>query len=86
MIKNTLKIKQEDSMMIGLDIGGTLTKLAVIVKKDSISSTQRNQILMDFDFLEEIEIEDNYLYIKKYLMDYLNYNLLLIEYQIYILF
>lgn len=60
-----LKIKNSNLVKIGLDIGGSLTKLAVALSKDnSVDSDLRQKFHKDLEFLEEIELEENYLYIR----------------------
>ena len=63
--KNFLKIKNIQNIKVGLDIGGSLTKLAVAVHKEMTDGGIRTK-LKKFDFIEEIELEENYLFIKHF--------------------
>ena len=59
MVKNFLKLAN-NQVQIGLDIGGTLTKMSICLSK---SNLEKNEFL-EFDSLERIELEDNILFIK----------------------
>ncbi len=62
--KNMLKIKNSSLVKVGLDIGGSLTKVSVALSKESDAIPIREIFLKEFQFAEEIELDDNYLYIK----------------------
>ena len=66
MLNNTkglFTINNSGLLKIGLDIGGSLTNIAVALAKREEYESIRNQFKLKFSFLEEIEIEDNFLYI-----------------------
>lgn len=50
-----------NQIQVGLDIGGTLTKMSLRLSK---SFNEKNEIYKEFDSLERIEIDDNLLFIK----------------------
>lgn len=61
-ITHNLKIKNSIPIEVGLDIGGSLTKMAVSIKKkfpDLVSSLKQN-----IEFLDEIQMEENIILIK----------------------
>jgi type II pantothenate kinase len=64
--RKSLKIINGNLLKIGLDIGGSLTKLSVILHKESASDIIRNKFLKDYGFFEEIDLEENFLYIKNF--------------------
>jgi hypothetical protein len=59
---NTLNFKNNHNVIVGLDIGGSLTKLSIMINK-SLNS-QEGGFLTKYEFLEEIDLENNFLYIK----------------------
>lgn len=62
--KSFLKIKNSSLVKVGLDIGGTLTKVSVALSKENSGLKIRDAFHKEFQFLEEIELDDNYLFIK----------------------
>ena len=48
-------------VQIGMDIGGTLTKMSIRLSKSNLGKTE---FLREFDSLERIELEDNLLFMK----------------------
>ena len=64
--KGMLKFLDFNKIKVGLDIGGSLTKLAVALNKEESNKVIRNRFNNEFDFLEEIELEENFLYIKNF--------------------
>ncbi len=64
--KNILKIINKGTIKVGLDIGGSLTKLAVALHKESEINSIRSKFKSEFEFMEEIELDENYLYIKNF--------------------
>jgi hypothetical protein len=56
----SIAFKNLKDIRIGLDIGGTLTKLTVIVKKEKHDPDFLNK----YEFMEEIELDEHFLYIK----------------------
>ena len=60
MSKNFLKLAQ-NQVQIGLDIGGTLTKMSIRLSK---FHSVKNDFIKEFDSLEKFELEDYFLYIK----------------------
>ena len=62
--KNLLKFKNSKSINIGLDIGGSLTKVAIYFNKTNYELY--NVLKNEYDFVDEVEFEDNFLYIKNF--------------------
>ena len=58
-----IKLEDFDNLLVGLDIGGTLAKLSIAVKKNF--DEESILLLKDKEF-EEINLEENILYIKQY--------------------
>jgi hypothetical protein len=56
-----LKFKNTNKITLGLDIGGTLTKLSVTLLKE-LNTT--NEFLTKYGFTEELELDEHFLYIK----------------------
>jgi pantothenate kinase len=54
------QFKNHNSIRVGLDIGGTLTKLSITIKKEN----ELSDFLTKFDFFEKIELDKHFLYIK----------------------
>jgi hypothetical protein len=59
-INSKLEFKNNKDIVLGLDIGGSLTKLAVIVKKEKIGS----DFLTKYEFIEEVVLNGYILYIR----------------------
>ena len=64
--RKSLKIINSNLLKIGLDIGGSLTKLSVALHKNSVTDMMRTKLLNDYGFFEEIDVEENFLYIKNF--------------------
>jgi hypothetical protein len=56
---HNLKIKNSNSVEVGLDIGGSLTKFAISIKKDDLCQELINKLKEGIEFLDEIELKDN---------------------------
>jgi hypothetical protein len=59
-MNKTLQFKTSSPLSIGLDIGGTLTKISVLIDKDIIT----NNFCTDYDFKDNLELPQQYLYFK----------------------
>lgn len=64
--KHILKLINNAGIKVGLDIGGSLTKLSVALHKESGSFELRKKFKSEFDFIDEIELNENYLFIKNF--------------------
>lgn len=60
--KRLLKFKYNNTIQIGVDIGGTLTKMAVFLSKSH--PIKKKDFFDDFGFSDHIELDDNHLFIK----------------------
>lgn len=65
-LNKSLKIINHNILKIGLDIGGSLTKLSVALNKKEANDITRKKFLDEYGFFEEIELEENFLYIKNF--------------------
>jgi len=69
-VKTLLKISNRNFIKIGMDIGGSLTKIVVALSNANPADPAydklnfRKNLQNNFEFLEELEIEDNYLFIR----------------------
>lgn len=61
--ENLIELECFENILVGIDIGGTLVKLSVAVTKNIEKDTYLMLIQREF---EEIVLENNNLYIKKY--------------------
>ena len=61
--EKVIKLEDFNNLLVGIDIGGTLTKLSIAVKKNI--DKESILLLKDKEF-EEINLEENILFIKKY--------------------
>lgn len=61
--KKSLKIINSYLIKIVPDIGGSLTKLSVALHSVSASEDMRKKFLHEYGFLEEIELDQNFIYI-----------------------
>ena len=59
-MNKTLQFKTSSPLSIGLDIGGTLTKISVLINKEIIT----NNFGTDYDIKESLELPQHYLYFK----------------------
>jgi activator of 2-hydroxyglutaryl-CoA dehydratase len=59
-MKKSLVFKTEAPLSIGLDIGGTLTKISLIINKKLVKSN----FAIEYDFIESLELNEQYLYLK----------------------
>jgi len=62
--KKILKFKTNSNMRIGLDIGGTLTKIAIYLSKSI--PYKRNEFIKDFECNDHIELDNDHLFIKQF--------------------
>lgn len=62
--KKILKFKTNNNIQIGLDIGGTLTKMAIYLSKSM--AYKKNEFLKDFDCNDHIELDHDHLFIKQF--------------------
>ncbi len=62
MAKKLLKFKYNTNIQIGLDIGGSLTKMAIYLSKSM--NLKKNEFFNDFDCVDHIEFDENHLFIK----------------------
>jgi tartrate dehydratase alpha subunit/fumarate hydratase class I-like protein len=67
---HNLKIKNCNPIEVGLDIGGSLTKMAVSIKKEYSEIIVK--LKEEIEFLDEIQMEENIILIK--LMQTINFS------------
>lgn len=60
--KKILRMKNINLFEIGLDIGGSLSKVAICLNNKNIDI--RNNVKKNYDYVEEVELDDKYLFIK----------------------
>ncbi len=60
MNNKLLEFKSIAPLSIGVDIGGTLTKISVLISKDVIKPNFNTE----YDFKESLELPQHYLYLK----------------------
>jgi hypothetical protein len=61
-ISHHLKIKNGNPIEVGLDIGGSLTKMAVSVRKECSDLVTR--LKEDIEFFDQIDLKENIILIK----------------------
>jgi hypothetical protein len=59
-MNKTLQFKTSSPLSIGLDIGGTLTKITILVIKECLN----NNFNIEYDFQESLELPQHYLFFK----------------------
>jgi hypothetical protein len=59
--KHNLKIKNTSLIEVGLDIGGSLTKIAVSVKKE-IDMEILKRLKNEIEFMDHLELEQNIIF------------------------
>lgn len=59
-----LKLRNFNGFHVGLDIGGSLTKVAIALNKENVNLN--NKILNNFEFSDNFNIEDKTFFIKMY--------------------
>ncbi len=64
MAKKILKFKTNTNIQIGLDIGGTLTKMAIYLSKSI--PCNRKAFQQDFECNDHIELDHDHLFIKQF--------------------
>lgn len=62
MAKKMLKFKINSNIQIGLDIGGSLTKMAIFLSKSF--HIKKSEFLKEFECNDHLELDDNHLFIK----------------------
>lgn len=67
VIRNKLEFRDSDEMHIGIDIGGSLTKIAIIIKKENLIKAVIDMIKLSYHDYEEIYLDNNYLLIIHFL-------------------
>lgn len=59
-----LRLRNINSLQIGLDIGGSLTKIAIA--SNSQNTNMNNNFTNNFDFIDKFNIDDKTFFIKMY--------------------
>jgi hypothetical protein len=59
-MNKSLEFKSIAPLSIGVDIGGTLTKISLLINKNVIKKNFNSE----YDFIEPFELEQHYLYLK----------------------
>jgi len=62
--KKILKFKTNANIQIGLDIGGTLTKMAIYLSKSI--PYKKTEFFQDFECNDHIELDHDHLFIKQF--------------------
>jgi len=87
--KKILKFKSNTNIQIGLDIGGTLTKIAIYLSKSII--LQPSEFFREFECYDHIEFDNDHLFIKLFqtskfnpeVIEFLKSRVFLFKYMIY---
>lgn len=64
LAKKILKFKSNTNIQIGLDIGGTLTKMAIYLSKTM--PYKKNEFFKEFECNDHIELDNDHLFIKQF--------------------
>lgn len=62
--KKIYKLKKNKNIQVGLDIGGTLTKIAIYISKSI--PYNKNEFVKDFNCNEHLEFDNDHLFIKHF--------------------